>query len=421
MSNTTNLADFLNSTYTLKERKRLLTRHRSKLIVYFRPRVKTNRPKDATQWLYIRLFVSGTKANADMATGISLEPGTWCNRTRRIKGHSAKIDEKNRAIAQMEVDIWTLYNDLVKEGVAVTATMLKDLYKRNGAKSQAHLGLLAYYQKFLAFHKPNICKSTQKTYQSRLNTLTRYLKETSQQNATIDKVGPRFALEFHRYIVNYAGFDHARKAIQSLSKVLDYAVVMEELESNPLPSLSLPRSAAKPIKYLTLKELLLLQNCPYFDDRLQKVVDCFLLQCFTGMAYNELLNFDQTKHLKTDDDGQQWIKIVRGKTGTLSLIPVITEAKTLLEKYGYKMPVVTNQKLNDYIKEAAQIAGIENPEQITSHVGRKTAGTFLLNRGVPLETVSKVLGHKNVKITQTYYAELLTETIKSNFKKTGLI
>ena len=75
----------------------------------------------------------------------------------------------------------------------------------------------------------------------------------------------------------------------------------------------------------------------------------------------------------------------------------------------------------DFIKEAAQVAGLKDPDSITTHVGRKTAGTFLLNHGVPLETVSKVLGHKSVKITQSHYAELLTDTVKINFKNSGLL
>ncbi|MFN8344039.1 MAG: tyrosine-type recombinase/integrase [Spirosomataceae bacterium] len=422
MQHSTNLVEFLNSNYTIKERKRLLTRSRSKLIIYFKLRSKKKRAsKESNQWLYIRIKVNGTAAS-DMSTGISLTPEIWDAKRQRIKGNSSKISEQNRAIAQIENDLITLFNDLRQNGVIPTASMIKDLYRCSGLRSHADLGLLTYYNRFLDFHKSTVSKDTFRCYKSRLNYLTRYLKETLQLKVTIDQINPKWILAYHRFITqNNAGLNHARRAVQTISMVLDFAVIQDDLENNPLKSLSLPRSKPNPIKYLTVKEIAMLQNCPYFDSRLQKVTDCFLFQCFTGMAYNELMSFDKAKHIRLDDENQQWIMIHRSKTGTLSTIPIIHQAQELLEKYDYKLPIITNQKLNDYIKEAAKIAGIENPEEITTHVGRKTAGTFLLNQGVPLETVSKVLGHKSLKITQMYYAELLTETIKSNFKKSGLL
>ncbi len=133
--------------------------------------------------------------------------------------------------------------------------------------------------------------------------------------------------------------------------------------------------------------------------RLQQVADLFLLQCFTGMAYVDLMNFDKTKHLQKD-----FICINRQKSDTESLIPILPHAKILLEKYNYKMPRITNQKYNAYIKEVAEITGIE--KQLTTHVGRKTCGSILLNEGISIEVVSRILGHRDTKITQHIYARV---------------
>ena len=113
----------------------------------------------------------------------------------------------------------------------------------------------------------------------------------------------------------------------------------------------------------------------------------------TGMSYSELLNFNTGEHLRDEKGGQQWIVIHRQKTKTLSLIPVIEQAKELLKRY----------------------------EELQTHMARRTVRTFFLNHGLSIETMSKVLGYKSIKIPQMYYAELLTDTIKQNFKKSGLL
>lgn len=422
MQHNTNLAEFLNQTYTVKERKRLLTRHRSKLVVRIFPRMIASVRNAKKLWLYVRIRVNGIGVKTDIATFISIEPGTWDIDAKRIRGHSAKIDEKNRALAQIENDFMVLYNDLRQQGVVPTAEMLKDIYMKSRSQSLENLGFLAYCKSYLEYHSSAVSAATVKGNNSKLTGIIRYLKATKQRDVTLNQIDPRWAMAFHRFMLqNECGLDHARRVIGLISRVLDFAVMQSDLENNPLKSLTLPRSRQKPIKYLAFKEIEQLQTCPYFDRRLQKVVDCFLVQCYTGLAYHDLKMFDPQKHLKVEQDGQEWIMIRRGKTGILSTIPVIAQTKQLLEKYNYRLPIISNQKLNEFIKEAAQIAGLSNPNEITTHVGRKTAGTFFLNHGLPLETVSKVLGHQSVKITQSYYAELLTETVKNNFKMSGLL
>ncbi|AEI50666.1 site-specific integrase [Runella slithyformis] len=417
----TNVAEFLNENYSIRERKGLITRHRQKFGVNFRVRSKKKGAANPTkQAIYYRVRVNGNAAT-DASTGVFIEPGTWDTKTQQIKGSSVEVDEKNRFLAQIRNDLMTLFNDLRQQGVNVTAKMLVDLYRVNQQTPET-LRLVNYYELFLSYHKNTVTPETIETYQSRLNLLKKYLVSTKQYNVTIDAVSPKWAMAYHRYILDRKnGLDHAQRAIKTIAKILDFAVVQDDIESNPLRSLRLPRSPQKPIKYLTKPEIEQLQNCPYFDERLQKAADCFLLQCFTGMAYNELVMFDAEKHIQIDSDGQEWIMIRRGKTGTLSTIPVIAPAKNLLEKYANKMPVISNQKLNDFIKEAAKVAGLKNADSITTHLARKTAGTYLLNHGVPLETVSKVLGHRSVKMTEMYYAVLLTNTIKQNFKNSGLL
>jgi len=121
--------------------------------------------------------------------------------------------------------------------------------------------------------------------------------------------------------------------------------------------------------YLTEVETEQIARCVFFDDRLQRVANCFLLQCYTGMAYNELRAFDKAKHLHTDLGGTAWLMIVRGKTSTLCRIPLLSAARKLLAKYDYQPPVITNQKMNMFLKEVGQVAQLKNPEALTTHHG----------------------------------------------------
>jgi len=144
-------------------------------------------------------------------------------------------------------------------------------------------------------------------------------------------------------------------------------------------------------------------------ERLDRVRDVFLFCCFTGLAYADVSKLN-LYHLFKGEDGHTWIKISRTKTGTQSLIPVIPQAHSILNKYMPQMinanielllPIISNQNLNKYLKEIGEITGIK--KRLSMHLGRHTfATTITLNKGVDIVSVSKMLGHKNLKVTQVY-------------------
>jgi integrase len=247
------------------------------------------------------------------------------------------------------------------------------------------------------------------------------LEHKRQKYVTIYQIDAKWALEFYDYLTTDKRYslDTSRRTIKVISMILDFAIIRGDLAQNPLKALRFAREKPKKIVYLTEPEIAKLENCPYFDDRLQAVVDAFLFQIHTGLAYSDLLQFKPEKHITTDEDGTQWILLDRQKTGTYCQIPVTRKAQDLLAKYANKMPIITNQRMNEYLKEAAVIAGIST--ELSTHVGRRTAGTYFLNRGVPMEIVSKILGHKSIKVTEAHYAHLQTRTVKNAFRNLGLL
>lgn len=147
-------------------------------------------------------------------------------------------------------------------------------------------------------------------------------------------------------------------------------------------------------------------------DRLERVKDMFLFQCFTGMAYVDMASFN--KDVIVENNGQKEIHGYRQKTKQRYMCLFLPIAEEIAEKYNYSLPVISNQKYNDYLKLLAQGAKIDKP--ITSHAGRHTFAVYLVNKGVSMESISKILGHSNIRMTQ-HYARLLGTTAISEMRE----
>lgn len=147
---------------------------------------------------------------------------------------------------------------------------------------------------------------------------------------------------------------------------------------------------------------------PYFD-YLKRTKDLFLFQCFTGMAYIDLMNF--THESVSELEGYKIIRSSRHKTDESYITLLLPEAQEIAERYEYDLPKLTNQKYNSYLKQVAKETEIN--KNLTSHVARHTFATYLLNKNIPIETVSKAMGHSNIKMTQ-HYARLLGKKVVSD-------
>ena len=172
--------------------------------------------------------------------------------------------------------------------------------------------------------------------------------------------------------------------------------------------------------YLSQEELDILINSSFNTDRLNQVKDIFLFSCYTGLAYADVKKMSQD-NLSIGIDGEKWLFINRTKTGTISRVPLLPAAVDVLDKYGLYpscinqnrlLPVLSNQKMNSYLKEIGDSCQIQ--KELTFHIARHTfATTVTLNNDVPIETVSKMLGHKNIRTTQ-HYAKLLDKKISND-------
>lgn len=191
----------------------------------------------------------------------------------------------------------------------------------------------------------------------------------------------------------------------TLSSYLKEAVRKGLLRQNPYDVFKPKRGKSKDPVFLTDLELRRIEDWDPTTDKMAKVKDLFLFQCYTGMAYSDMSKFDKSEIYKEGD--YDVIRSSRTKTDERFVTLLLPEAKNILEKYSYDLPLMSNQKYNDYLKVLMTFAQIN--KSATSHTARHTYAVFLLNKGVPIEAVSVALGHTNIKQTQ-HYAKLSAKT-----------
>lgn len=167
-------------------------------------------------------------------------------------------------------------------------------------------------------------------------------------------------------------------------------------------------------KYLTLDELERIRTVSMGTESLDRVRDLFVFQTFTCLSYVDMVSFDYLQCKDIGNDRKIYTG-VRGKTHQEFSFLLLKPAMDVLKKYDYKLPLLSNVKYNEYLKVCAQTAGIDKP--ITSHWARHTGATILLNEGVDMETVAKILGHSSTRITRSIYAKLLDDTIAKKMKE----
>lgn len=182
------------------------------------------------------------------------------------------------------------------------------------------------------------------------------------------------------------------------------------IEKDPYITFKVERGKPALRQYLTNEELDKIINAELTGETFEKVRDLFLFQCYTGLAYADLSKFDFNKVIHRD--GKYIIHDVRQKTGEDFYIVLLSKAISILEKYNYSLPLITNQQYNMRLKIVAGAAKIS--KNLTSHMGRHTYASLCFNSGIPIEILAKMMGHSDIKTTQIY-AKMFNKTVEDAF------
>ena len=313
--------------------------------------------------------------------------------------------QTNEYIEAIRMKCYALETEMLKRGLLLTVDTFVYAFK-HGIR-QNSISFYGLFDKFMdkQLEKKEVGLITQAIYVKYRCTI-RYCKEAMQTDKMLSDLTTSDMEDIYKYMLRKMSNNSAICYMRKLKTILIYAIREGYITTNPITFKFHKDKVEK--DPLTLDEVLMIRTVKLGSKRIENIRDLFILQCYTGLAFRDMSCFSE-KDIKIDKDGKEWIVKERIKTGITALIPILPVVKEILVKYNYHLPTLTNQKYNSYLKEIQDICGIK--KTLHSHLARHTCGTLLLNAGVDMLTVSKVLGHSSTKTTEAVYAKLLPETI----------
>lgn len=369
----------------------------------------------------IRCRITYFKSRHEFATGLFINPNHWYSKLQLAKPPNEENNYINNQVSLIKTKINQafLYLQVNNETIAV-----EDIYKQfKGVKLDKELGLIEVYNQYNQRIKKLIGIEIQLvTYNKYLESMRHLASfiiwKYKTKEIMLKDLNFNFILDYEYYLKTEKKLQQStlNKAIQRVRKVLSYAINQNYLQKDPFGGYKQTR-IKKQVVYLTTEELLSLEQYAFSQIRLEQVKDMFVFCCYTGLAYNEMAKLE-TKHIIIGFDKYKWIQMTRDKTNKLISVPLLQKSTTIIEKYQnqettYLLPRISNQKFNSYLKEIAEIVGIE--KNLTHHIARKTfATTILLYNDVPMEIVSELLGHSKMSITQDYYGKIVQKKVSQS-------
>lgn len=372
--------------------------------ISFFVRKKKNSPEYAI--LYVRITVNGRSKEISLKLDLPLDK--WNQLAGKMQGTGARSQLVNRKIETTWTRLHNIYEDLIREERIITADTLKERYLGNDVTHNTLAGLLDYHDDKM---KKVLKYGTLKNYTTTSNYLRDYVKTVHKKmDIYLKRIDYGFTLGFEDYLRERPGLHNngVMKHMERFKKLMRLALHLEWIEKNPTLRFKL-RFDRVDMVYLDKEELERIENKEFERTALTVTRDIFVFCCYTGLAYADVRSLKQ-EHLRTGIDGRKWIYMRRMKTDTQVRIPLLEEANTILERYRTHpkvdnqeilLPVCSNQKTNQYLRDIADALNIR--KKLSFHAARHTfATTVTLANGVPIETVSKLLGHHKISTTQIY-------------------
>lgn len=373
--------------------------------------------------IYLRVTVDGQRI--EISTKRYVEAAKWSVEQGRMKGSSGDAHSINTYLDILKGKVYDYQRELVHDGKPVNAENLRNKLLGTEAKSRMLVPIFEDHNKKIeALLNDEFAPGTLERYKTSLKHTIEFLQwKYSVSDIDIKKIDHAFVTEYEFYLrsVRKCNNNTAVKYIKNFGKIIRICIANGWLDKSPFVNY---KSKVKEVEraFLVEEEIQVLASKEFATDRLNQVKDIFLFSCFTGLAYIDVKKLTKN-NITIGIDGERWIYTNRQKTDTRSNIPLLPMAEEIISKYkehpqclneGKLLPVLSNQKMNSYLKEMADICGFN--KELTFHIARHTfATTVTLTNGVPIESVSKMLGHKNLRTTQ-HYAKILDRKVSDDMR-----
>lgn len=384
--------------------------------------LKKSRPKaDGTIPIYLRVTLDGERC--EITTKRSVIGKQWDSKMQKVKGKSEASQIINNYLVELRNQVNRFYNKSFNQDRPVTISDFK--HELNDGGGNVHT-LIKVFEENNSLIKTEVGnKYSQSTYNQYVTTLKRLkkfvLKQYQISDIELSALEISFISRFDTFLrLEYKiGVNTIAKYLKQLKKVVHYAEKVRYIKYDPFKGYSIETKEVDR-GFLTREELQRIEERTFRIPRLEKIRDVFVFVCYTGLTYGDLKLLSHNQIVR-GIDGKYWINLERQKTKVKYSIPILEPAQKILDKYSkdpeciaYEklLPVISNQRSNIYLGEIAEICEID--KHITMHLGRHTFGTTItLENDVPIETVQKTLGHKNLSTTQIY-ARITDRKVSNN-------
>ena len=374
--------------------------------------------------VYFRITVDGQRT--ELAMGRKCDPEKWDSKIGRAVGTKVEARTLNAYLDSTQNKIYELHRRLSDADETVTAETIRNKFTGKIEKART---LVAVFEDHNCKMENLVGQEFEKSTLQRYKTCLMHAKDFMQwqYNVTdipVTKINFAFLNDFEYYLrsVRKCGNNSAIKYIKNLGKIVRICIGNGWLTVDPYLNYK-PKQKAVHREVLTKEELQRLYKKKLGVERLRVVRDIFVFCCYTGLAYVDVHKLKRSELVK-GIDGNLWIYTKRQKTDTLSRIPVLPDALSIIRSYDQHpqcvaedklLPVSSNQKMNAYLKEIADLCEIT--KLLTFHIARHTfATTVTLNNGVPIESVAKMMGHTSIKTTQIY-AKVMDHKISADMQQ----
>lgn len=387
--------------------------------------VRMNKAKNGEAPLYARISVNQKRCEIALKRWIKLSD--WNGAKGLAKPKSTTLKQLNNYLEQVRGQISENFQELQLKKKLVTAENLKNMFL--GVEKQEHTlcSLMEYHNTNM---KHTLAPGTLKNYFTTVKYVKEFLtKRHKTSDLYLSELTYQFITEFDMFLRNHQPAEGQKKLenngvmkhLERLRKMANLAARLEWVDRSPFERFQLKFQRTER-EALTKEEVSEIETRVIDLSRLGWVRDLFVFSCYTGLAYADVMQL-MPEHIILGIDGEYWIKTSRQKTDTVVNVPLLAKARTILEKYrtdpravanGTIFPAISNQKLNSYLKEVGEMCCID--KNLTFHLARHTfATTITLSNGVPIETVSKMLGHTKITTTQIY-AKVIEKKISADMR-----
>jgi site-specific recombinase XerD len=390
-------------------------------VLFYLKRSKAN--NEGTCPIYVRVTILTKRF--EFSSNKHINPERWSSEGSKVKGTGEETRTINSHLENIKQKIVEAEKVIFKNDMILTSESLKnELFGLNENQRMLIPIFKDHNNKIKELVGKEYAPGTLERYTTSLKHTVEFLEwKYKVSDIDIKKIDHAFIMEYEFFLRSERNCANntAVKYIKNFSKIIKICLANHWIDRNPFANYKAKVKEVERV-YLSEGEIETIINKDFKTERLSLVRDIFLFSCFTGLAYIDVKNLTKS-HISLGIDGEKWIFTHRQKTETASKIPILPITQMIIDKYENHpeccnqdklLTILSNQKMNAYLKEIAGVCEIN--KELTFHIARHTfATTVTLTNGVPIESVSKMLGHKNLRTTQ-HYAKVLDKKVGEDMK-----